>query len=416
MSFKIFVHSNTFQPTEFNHSSIGHLFSDSYDDQYDIQLSNIVKKWKAYNASGDIRGLPIDTDWIVQLFTSESSTDEFKKCSYSDVRFVINNYEQLFMKLAMRLKPENSFLNNIIGRGGFLWNLGKKGLEAINVIDDDQTTAKKQWKNIGETVANTFRAVLHCENTNEFTYLELYKMSKFSDLKSLLTIVWGSPYSSTPLFNGMVEDVLFSIVSKEYNGSAVYGSQKYYDLFDKTRKMVAQIKDDENSELISGPEGVRKWNRLQEKYLEKELETRNEKSEAEIKKAKEKEETANDELTNVNNDLSKKKRELESLQEEYRNSDGILSHIADRAGKEIYRMGFNKYKPSKMPKVSKGMADEMEIRRLKVVNALLASLPKEIEELEKRIPDLEERHRLEQKEVNDLRSEQNSILPSRLRE
>jgi len=416
MSFKIFVHSNTFQPTEFNHSSIGHLFSDSYDNQYDIQLSNIVKKWKAYNASGDIQGLPIDTDWIVQLFTSESSTDEFKKCSYSDVRFVINNYEQLFMKLTMRLKPENSILNNIIGRGGFLWNLGKKGLEAINVIDDDQTTAKKQWKNIGETVANTFRAVLHCENTNEFTYLELYKMSKISDLKSLLTIVWGSPYSSTPLFNGMVEDVLFSIVSKEYNGSAVYGSQKYYDLFDKTRKMVAQIKDDENSELISGPEGVRKWNRLQEKYLEKELETRNEKSEAEIKKAKEKEETANDELTNVNNDLSKKKRELESLQEEYRNSDGILSHIADRAGKEIYRMGFNKYKPSKMPKVSKGMADEMEIRRLKVVNALLASLPKEIEELEKRIPNLEKKHRLEQKEVNKLRSEQNSILPSRLRE
>jgi len=410
MSFKIFVHSNTFQPTEFNHLSTGHLFADSYN----IQLSDIVKKWKAYNASGDIQGLSVDTDWLVQLFTSKSSTDEFKECSYSDVRFVIDNYDQLFTKLTTRLEPENSILNNIIGRGGFLWNLGKKGLEAINVIDNDEVAGKKHWENIGETVANAFRAVLYCKTTYSFTYLELYDMSKLSNLKSLLTIVWGSPYSYPPLFNGMVEDVLLSIVSKEYKGSEVYGSQKYYDLFDETRNMVAQIKYDEKSESISS--NVKKWNRLQEKYLEKELETRNEKSEAEIEKAKKKEEKANAELTNVSDDLSKKKRELESLQEEYQNSDGILSHIADRAGKEMFRIGFNKYKPSKMPKVSKGMSDEMEIRRLKKDMNKLASLPKEIKELEERIPNLKEKHRLKQKTLNELRSKQNNILPSRLRE
>lgn len=412
MSFKIFVHSNTFQPTEFNHLSTGHLFADSYN----IQLSDIVKKWKAYNASGDIQGLSVDTDWLVQLFTSKSSTDEFKECRYSDVRFVIDNYDQLFTKLTTRLEPENSILNNIIGRGGFLWNLGKKGLEAINVIDNDEVTGKKHWENIGETVANAFRAVLYCKTTYSFTYLELYDMSKLSNLKSLLTIVWGSPYSYPPLFNGMVEDVLLSIVSKEYKGSEVYGSQKYYDLFDETRKMVAQIKNDEKSESISGPEGVRKWNRLHEKYLEKELETRNEKSEAGIKKAEEREEKAAVELKKIKSTLSKKKREFESLQEEYQNSDGIVSHLTDRAGKEVFRRGFNKYKPSQMPKVTKGMSDEMDLWRLKKEMKKLASLPKEIQKLGKRIPNLEKKHHLEQQALNGLRSKQNNILPSRLRE
>ena len=410
MSFKIFVHSNTFQPTEFNHLSTGHLFADSYY----IQLSDIVKKWKAYNASGDIQGLSVDTDWIVQLFTSKSSTDEFKECSYSDVRFVIDNYDQLLMKLTTRLEPENSILNNIIGRGGFIWNLGKKGLEAINVIDDDEVAGKKQWENIGETVANAFRAVLYCK-ISSFTYLELYDMSKLSNLKSLLTIVWGSPYSYTPLFNGMVEDVLLSIVSKEYKGSEVYGSQKYYDLFDKTRKMVAQIKNNEKSELISGPEGVRKWNRLHEKYLEKELETRNEKSKAGIKKAEKREEKAAVELKKIKSTLSKKKRELESLQEEYQNSDGIVSHLTHRAGKEVFRRGFNKYKPSQMPKVTKGMSDEMDLWRLKKEMKKLASLPKEIKKLEKKMGILEKKHVEEQQALNGLRSKQNSILPSRFR-
>ena len=410
MSFKIFVHSNTFQPTEFNHLSTGHLFADSYN----IQLSDIVKKWKAYNASGDIQGLSVDTDWIVQLFTSKSSTDEFKECSYSDVRFVIDNYDQLLMKLTTRLEPENSILNNIIGRGGFIWNLGKKGLEAINVIDDDEVAGKKQWENIGETVANAFRAVLYCK-ISSFTYLELYDMSKLSNLKSLLTIVWGSPYSYTPLFNGMVEDVLLSIVSKEYKGSEVYGSQKYYDLFDKTRKMVAQIKNNEKSELISGPEGVRKWNRLHEKYLEKELETRNEKSKAGIKKAEKREEKAAVELKKIKSTLSKKKRELESLQEEYQNSDGIVSHLTHRAGKEVFRRGFNKYKPSQMPKVTKGMSDEMDLWRLKKEMKKLASLPKEIKKLEKKMGILEKKHVEEQQALNGLRSKQNSILPSRFR-
>ena len=178
--------------------------------------------------------------------------------------------------------------------------------------------------------------------------------------------------------------------------------------------MVAQIKYERKSESISS--NVKKRNRLQEKNLEKEPEKRNEKSKAEIEKAKKKEEKANAELTNVSDDLSKKKRELESLQEEYQNSDGILSHIADRAGKEMFRIGFNKYKPSKMPKVSKGMSDEMEIRRLKKDMNKLASLPKEIKELEERIPNLKEKHRLKQKTLNELRSKQNNILPSRLRE
>ena len=69
--------------------------------------------------------------------------------------------------------------------------------------------------------------------------------------------------------------------------------------------------------MISGPEGVRKWNRLHEKYLEKELETRNEKSKAGIKKAEKREEKAAVELKKIKSTLSKKKRELESLQEEH---------------------------------------------------------------------------------------------------
>ena len=69
-----------------------------------------------------------------------------------------------------------------------------------------------------------------------------------------------------------------------------------------------------------------------------------------------------------------------------------------------------------MPKVSKGMSDEMEIRRLKKDMNKLASLPKEIKELEERIPNLKEKHRLKQKTLNELRSKQNNILPSRLRE
>ena len=161
---------------------------------------------------------------------------------------------------------------------------------------------------------------------------------------------------------------------------------------------------------------TRKWNRLQKEYLEKELETRNEKSEAGIEKAKKREVKANAELTKVKSALSKKKSELKSLQEKHQNSDGIVSHLADRAGKEVFRRGFNKHKPSQMPKVTKGMSDEMEIRRLKKEMKKLASLPKEIKKLEKRIPDLEKKHHSEQKTLNELRSKQNSILPSRLRE
>ena len=81
----------------------------------------------------------------------------------------------------------------------------------------------------------------------------------------------------------------------------------------------------------------------------------------------------------------------------------------------MFRRGFNKYKPSQMPKVTKGMSDEMDLWRLKKEMKKLASLPKEIKKLEKKMGILEKKHVEEQQALNGLRSKQNSILPSRFR-
>lgn len=141
MSFKTFVvNPRNFESAEFHHWP----FSGSVSSQ----LSTIVTKWKEYNASGDKKGLSLDTNWVSQLFLTESSIEELKSCAYEDVRYMVDNSDQLMMMMTMRIHPENNLLNNLlnnfIGRGGFLWNLGKEGLEAIGAIDNDADIAKKK--------------------------------------------------------------------------------------------------------------------------------------------------------------------------------------------------------------------------------------------------------------------------------
>jgi polyhydroxyalkanoate synthesis regulator phasin len=370
MSFKTFVvNPRNFEPAEFHHRPFsGSVYS---------QLSTIVTKWKEYNASGDDKGLSLDTNWVSQLFLTESSIEELKSCAYEDVRYMVDNSDELMMMMTMRIHPENNLLNNFIGRGGFLWNLGKKGLEAIGAIDNDADIAKKNWKKVKNTLQNAFRAVLHCEDKYKFTYLQLYKMDKLYDLKALLTTVSGSSLS---IANEMEEDILIEIVRKEYKGSAANGSKIYYKLFDETVKMCAELKK---------AEVVPHWNDIQGIYIRREHAKRTARADELIEQLEEQVSEAESEVEEAKENIKDKQDEYEILQSDYKGSDGIFSHLVDRASKEALRKGFNGYKPSNMPEISKGMADELEIRQLKRALAKLASLPTEIKELENEIPKLE---------------------------
>ena len=369
MSFKTFVvNPRKFESAEFHHRP----FSGSVDSQ----LSTIVTKWREYNASGDDK-IQLDTNWVSQLFLTASSIEELQKCAYEDVRYVVDHSAELIMSLTMRLHPENNKLNNLIGRGGFLWNLGKKGLEAIGAIDNDANIAKKNWDNVENTVQNAFRAVLRCEDKSKFTYLQLYKMDKLDDLKALLTTVSGSSLS---IANEMEEDILIEIVRKEYKGSAANGSEIYYKLFDETVKMCAELKK---------AEVVPHWDDIKGIYIRRELAERTARADELIEELEEQVSEAESEVEKVKENKQNKQEEYERLQSDCKGSDGIFSHLVDRASKEAFRKGFNGYKPSNMPEISKGMADELEIRELKRALAKLARLPKEIKELENEIPNLE---------------------------
>lgn len=368
MSFKTFVvNPRNFESAEFHHWP----FSGSVSSQ----LSTIVTKWKEYNASGDNKGLSLDTNWVSQLFLTESSIEELKSCAYEDVRYMVDNSDKLMMMMTMRIHPENNLLNNFIAPITELWNLGKKGLEAIGAIDNDANIAKKNWKKVKNTLQNAFRAVLHCEDRYKFTYLQLYKMDKLDDLKALLTTVSGSSLS---IANEMEEDILIEIVRKEYKGSAANGSKIYYKLFDETVKMCAELKK---------AEVVPHWDDIQGIYIRREHAKRTARADELIEELEEQVSEAKSEVEKVKENIQDKQEEYEILQSDYEGSDGIFSHLVDRASKEAFRKWFNGY--SNMPEISKGMADELEILELKKALKKLARLPKEIKELKNKIPKLE---------------------------
>ena len=392
MSFKTFVvNPRNFESAEFHHLP----FSGSVSSQ----LSTIVTKWKEYNASEDNKGLSLDTNWVSQLFLTESSIEELKSCAYEDVRYMVDNSDKLMMMMTMRIHPENNLLNNFIAPITELWNLGKKGLEAIGAIDNDANIAKKNWKKVKNTLQNAFRAVLHCEDRYKFTYLQLYKMDKLDDLKALLTTVSGSSLS---IANEMEEDILIEIVRKEYKGSAANGSKIYYKLFDETVKMCAELKK---------AEVVPHWDDIQGIYIRREHAKRTARADELIEELEEQVSEAESEVEKVKKKIKDKQDEYEILQSDYKGSDGIFSHLVDRASKEAFRKGFNGYKPSNMPEISKGMADELEILELKRALAKLARLPNEIKELENEIPKLEKQLEKLRKQLDKSISNKKNMQP-----
>jgi chromosome segregation ATPase len=202
-------------------------------------------------------------------------------------------------------------------------------------------------------------------------------MDKLYDLKALLTTVSGSSLS---IANEMEEDILIEIVRKEYKGSAANGSKIYYKLFDETVKMCAELKK---------AEVVPHWNDIQGIYIRREYAKRTARADELIEELEKQVSKAESEVKEVKEKIKSKQEEYERLQSDHKSSDGIFSHLVERTSKELLRNGLNKYRPSNMPKISKGTADELEIRQLKNDLAKLARLPTEIEELDNEIPELE---------------------------